>query len=133
MMCWANESLIHDGRSQSDIRQGVTLEVLGEGWSMGPLNEELKAYYQSRQGDIRYDIEWTTLGEYLEYLERRGVSCNVSSFLGAGGVRGNVIGFDDRGKIKLSMKRVNQETGEVQAPKEKPRRDSDDGEGRMAG
>src|SRR5688500_17314923 len=52
MMCWANESLIHDGRSQSDIRQGVTLEVMGEGWSMGPLNDELKAYYQSRQGDI---------------------------------------------------------------------------------
>jgi N-acyl-D-amino-acid deacylase len=96
MMCWANESLIHDGRSQSDIRQGVTLEVMGEGWSMGPLNDELKAYYQSRQGDIRYDIEWTTLGEYLEYLERRGVSCNVSSFVGAGGVRGNVIGFEDR-------------------------------------
>lgn len=96
MMCWANESLIHDGRSQSDIRQGVTLEVMGEGWSMGPLNDELKAYYQSRQGDIHYDIEWTTLGQYLEFLERRGVSCNVSSFVGAGGVRGNVIGFDDR-------------------------------------
>ncbi len=96
MMCWANESLIADGRSQSDIRQGVTLEIHGEGWSMGPLNDELKAYFKSRQGDIQYDIEWTTLREYLEYLVRRGVSCNVASFVGAGGVRGNVLGFEDR-------------------------------------
>jgi N-acyl-D-amino-acid deacylase len=96
MMSWANESLIADGRSQSDIRQGVTLEVHGEGWSMGPLNDELKAYYKARQGDIHYDIEWTTLREYLEYLVRRGVSCNVASFVGAGGVRGNVLGFEDR-------------------------------------
>ena len=96
MMCWANASLIHDGRSQSDIRQGVTLEILGEGWSMGPLNDELKAYMRERQGDIRYDIEWTTLREYLEFLVRRGVSCNVASFVGAGGVRANVLGFADR-------------------------------------
>jgi len=96
MMCWANESLIHDGRSQSDIRQGVTLEILGEGWSMGPLNDELKAYMKERQGDIRYDVEWTTLCEYLEYLVRRGVSTNVASFVGAGGVRANVLGFADR-------------------------------------
>ncbi len=96
MMCWANESLIHDGRSQSDIRQGVTLEVLGEGWSMGPLNDELKALKKARQGDIQYEIEWTTLGEYLDYLVARGVSCNVASFVGAGGVRGNVIRYEDR-------------------------------------
>jgi len=96
MMCWANESLIHDGRSQSDIRQGVTLEILGEGFSMGPVNDELKAYMKERQGDIRYDIEWTTLREYLEYLTRRGVSPNVASFVGAGGVRANVLGFADR-------------------------------------
>lgn len=96
MMCWANESLIHDGRSQSDIRQGVTLEILGEGWSMGPLNDELKADTKEQQGDIRYDIEWTTLREYLEFLVRRGVSCNVASFVGAGGVRANVLGFADR-------------------------------------
>ncbi|MCI0393976.1 MAG: D-aminoacylase [Chloroflexi bacterium] len=96
MMCWANETLIHDGRSQSDIRQGVTLEVLGEGFSMGPLNDELKAYVKARQGDIQYEIEWTTLDEYLEYLARRGVSCNVASFVGAGGVRANVVGFDNR-------------------------------------
>lgn len=96
MMCWANESLIHDGHSQSDIRQGVTLEILGEGFSMGPANDELKAYMKERQGDIRYDIEWTTLREYLEYLTRRGVSPNVASFVGAGGVRANVLGFADR-------------------------------------
>jgi len=96
MMCWANASLLHDGRSQSDIRQGVTLEILGEGWSMGPLNDELKAYTRDQQGDIRYDIEWTTLRQYLEHLVRRGVSCNVASFVGAGGVRANVLGFADR-------------------------------------
>lgn len=96
MMCWGNESLIEDGRSQSDIRQGITLEVLGEGWSMGPLNDELKAYLTSRQGDIRYDIAWTTLDEYLTYLTQRGVSPNVASFVGAGGVRANVLGFADR-------------------------------------
>lgn len=96
LMSWANESLIHDGRSQSDIRQGVTLEILGEGWSMGPLNDDLKAYIRDRQGDIRYDIEWTTLREYLDFLVRRGVSCNVASFVGAGGVRANVVGFENR-------------------------------------
>lgn len=96
MMCWANESLIHDGRSQSDIRQGVTLEILGEGFSMGPVNDDLKAYMKERQGDIQYDIEWTTLREYLEFLVKRGVSPNVASFVGAGGVRANVLGFADR-------------------------------------
>ncbi len=96
MMCWANESLIADGRSQSDIRQGVTLEVLGEGSSMGPVNDRLKAYMKARQGDIQYDIEWDTLDEYLQFLERRGVSPNVASFVGAGGIRAYVLGFDDR-------------------------------------
>jgi N-acyl-D-amino-acid deacylase len=96
MMCWANESLIHDGRSQSDIRQGVTLEVLGEGWSMGPLSDSMKQMMMERQSDIQYDIEWTTLAEYLDYLVKRGVSCNVASFVGAGGVRGHVIGYEDR-------------------------------------
>ena len=67
MMSWANESLIEDGRSQSDIRQGVTLEIMGEGDSMGPLNDEMKAEMLRQQGDIRYDIEWTSLQEYLEY------------------------------------------------------------------
>ncbi|MCW5980079.1 MAG: D-aminoacylase [Bryobacteraceae bacterium] len=96
MMCWANESLIEDGRSQSDIRQGVTLEVMGEGHSMGPLNERMKKEMQEEQGDIRYTVEWTTLGEYLQFLERRGVSPNVASFIGAATPRIYVIGYDDR-------------------------------------
>lgn len=96
MMCWANESLIEDGRSQSDIRQGVTLEIMGEGESMGPLSEAMKAEMVRLQGDIRYDIEWTTLAEYLEYLERRGISPNVASFIGAATPRAHVIGYEDR-------------------------------------
>ena len=96
MMCWANESLIEDGRSQSDIRQGVTLEILGEGESMGPLNQAMKEEMVRRQGDIRYDVEWTTLDEYLAYLEQRGVSPNVASFIGAETPRKYVIGYEDR-------------------------------------
>ena len=96
MLSWANESLIEDGRSQSDIRQGVTLEVLGEGRSMGPLNDAMKREMLERQGDIRYEIEWTTLGEYLEYLVQRGVSPNVASFVGNATVRTHVIGYEDR-------------------------------------
>jgi N-acyl-D-amino-acid deacylase len=96
MMCWANESLIEDGRSQSDIRQGVTLEVMGEGGSMGPLNAAMKEELVRQQGDIRYDIEWTTLGEYLEYLESRGVSPNVASFIGSATPRTYVMGYEDR-------------------------------------
>ena len=96
MMSWANESLIEDGRSQSNIRQGVTLEIMGEGVSMGPLNDAMKAEMIRRQGDISYDIEWTTLAEYLEYLEGRGVSPNVASFIGTAMPRTYVIGHEDR-------------------------------------
>ena len=96
MLSWANESLIADGRSQSDIRQGVTLEVLGEGESMGPLNEMMKQDLAARQGDIKYDIEWTTLGEYLGYLEKRGISTNVASFIGASTPRIYVLGYENR-------------------------------------
>jgi N-acyl-D-amino-acid deacylase len=96
MMSWANESLIEDGRSQSDIRQGVTLEIMGEGSSMGPLNDTMRAARIQDQGDIRYDVEWTTLDEYLEFLERRGVSPNVASFIGAATPRKYVIGYEDR-------------------------------------
>jgi len=96
MMCWANESLIEDGRSQSDIRQGVTLEILGEGDSMGPLNQAMKDEMVRRQGDIVYDVEWTTLDEYLQYLEDRGVSPNVASFIGSATPRDFVIGQEDR-------------------------------------
>ncbi len=96
MLSWANESLIHDGRSQSDIRQGVTLEILGEGTSMGPLSTTMKQDMRDAQGDIEFDIEWTTLGEYLEYLQRRGVSTNVASFVGAATVRIHALGYEDR-------------------------------------
>ncbi|UCC48599.1 MAG: D-aminoacylase [Gemmatimonadota bacterium] len=96
MLSWATESLIEDGRSQSDIRQGVTLEVFGEGSSMGPLNESMKQEVVEQQGDIKYEIEWTTLGEYLDYLVERGVSSNVASFVGATTVRIHVLGYEDR-------------------------------------
>jgi len=96
MLSWATESLIEDGKSQSDIRQGVTLEVFGEGWSMGPISEELKREQQADQGDIKFDIDWNTLDEYLESLVKRGISPNVASFIGATTVRINHIGFEDR-------------------------------------
>ena len=82
MLSWATVSLIEDGRSMSDIKQGVTLEVMGEGWSMGPLNDKMKKESVIAQGDIKFDVEWTTLSEYLEYLEQKGISPNVASFVG---------------------------------------------------
>jgi N-acyl-D-amino-acid deacylase len=96
MLSWATDSLIVDGRSQSGIRQGVTLEVFGEGESMGPLNDSMKKEARQQQGDIKYPIEWTTLAEYLEFLVRRGISCNVASFVGATTVRVHEIGWADR-------------------------------------
>ncbi|HBH84354.1 MAG TPA: aminoacylase [Bacteroidales bacterium] len=96
MLSWANESLIHDGRSQGDIRQGVTLEVLGEGDSMGPLNDKMKEDMIAGQGDIKYDISWTTLGEYLDFLIKKGVSTNVASFIGTATVRIYTVGYEDR-------------------------------------
>ena len=96
MLSWAVDDLIADPRSQSDIRQGVTLEVFGEGSSWGPLNEAMKKNLRERQGDLQYEIEWTTLGEYLEYLERRGVSTNVASFIGATTVRVHEVGYENR-------------------------------------
>ena len=96
MLSWANVALLEDGRSQSDIRQGVTLEIMGEGRSMGPLNDAMKESMAKNQGDIKYDVAWTTLGEYLQYLEDKGVSTNVASFVGNGTLRSHVIGFDNR-------------------------------------
>lgn len=95
MLSWANESLLVDGLGQSDLRQGVTLEVMGEGWSMGPLNQEMKKLTLERQGDFKYPIEWTTLGEYLSLLERRGTTMNVASFVGATTVRQHELGERD--------------------------------------
>ena len=97
MLSWATESLIEDGKSQSDIRQGVTLEVFGEGWSMGPLNESSKKAMQGiSDGSIKYDITWNTLDEYLQFLEKKGVSPNIASFVGATTLRINTVGFEDR-------------------------------------
>lgn len=95
MLSWSTESLLVDGRSQGEIRQGVTLEVMGEGRSMGPLNNAMKAQLRSESGELHYDISWTTLAEYLSHLEKRGVSPNVASYLGAATVRTYVLGLED--------------------------------------
>src|SRR5881392_1136891 len=96
MLSWSNESLIQDGRSQSEIRQGVTTEIMGEGESMGPVNDRVREHMLREQSDIKYEIKWNTLAEYLHYLENRGISCNVASFIGATTIRENVIGFEDK-------------------------------------
>jgi N-acyl-D-amino-acid deacylase len=96
MLSWSTDSLIADGRSQGEIRQGVTLEVMGEGNSMGPLTDVMKRLAVEQQGDIRYDITWTTLAEYLAFLEKKGVSTNVASYIGAATIREHVVGLDDR-------------------------------------
>jgi N-acyl-D-amino-acid deacylase len=106
MLSWATESLIHDGRSQSDIRQGVTLEIFGEGESLGPLNAQMKKEMQEAQADIKYPIRWTTLGQYLEFLVRRGVSCNVASFVGATTVRIHEIGYANRPPTVAELDRM---------------------------
>jgi len=96
MLSWSTESLIQDGRSQSELRQGVTTEIMGEGESMGPVNDRIRAEMLKNQADIKYEIKWNTLAEYLQFLEKSGISCNVASFLGATTVREYVIGFEDR-------------------------------------
>ncbi len=96
IMSWAPITLIEDGRSQSDIRQGVTMEIFGEGNSEGPLTPQMKRNKIVQQGDLHYDIPWNTLGEYFEYLEGRGVSPNFSSFVGAAGLRIYALGYADR-------------------------------------
>ena len=106
MMSWANESLIEDGHSQSDIRQGVTLEIMGEGESMGPLNDRMKSEMRESQSDITYNVEWTTLAEYLEYLERRGISPNVASFIGSANPRNYIIGHEDREPTAEELKQM---------------------------
>ena len=95
MLSWATESLLIDGRAQSDIRQGVTLEIMGEGNSMGPLNPEMKRLAAQRQDDIKYPISWTTLGEYLTVLEKKGIAPNVASFVGHTTVRVHEVGESD--------------------------------------
>jgi N-acyl-D-amino-acid deacylase len=105
-LSWATESLIYDGRAMSDIKQGVTLEIFGEGTSMGPVNETIRAEMIKTQGDIRYDIAWTTLGEYLDYLVERGVSPNVASFVGAATVRAHELGYANRAPTPAELARM---------------------------
>ena len=106
MLSWATTSLIADGRSLSDIKQGVTLEVFGEGGSMGPLNKQMKEDEKTSMGEFKYDIDWTTLGEYLESLERRGISTNVASFIGATTLRIHEIGYEDRPPTDREMENM---------------------------
>ena len=94
MLAHPEESLLADGRALSDLRQGVTLEVMGE-ISMGPLNDNLKSFLRKAQTDIHYDIDWTTLGEYLTKLERKGIAPNIASFVSAGTIRQYVLGEAD--------------------------------------
>ena len=103
MLSWATESLIEDGKSQGDIRQGVTLEVFGEGWSMGPLNDKMKDQSLKDQSDIKFDIEWTTLAEYLQFLVDKGISPNVASFVGATTLRIHTVGFEDRDATEVEL------------------------------
>src|SRR5919112_1126297 len=95
LLSWSTESLLVDGRSQGELRQGVTTQIFGEGSSMGPLTPAMKARAIEQMGDLKYDITWTSLSEYLRTLERRGVSQNVASFIGATTIREHVIGLDD--------------------------------------
>jgi N-acyl-D-aspartate/D-glutamate deacylase len=118
MMSWSNESLIEDGASQSEIRQGVTLEVMGEGWSMGPLTDEMKAEVERRGAGnplVEYSVEWTTLGEYLGWLERRGVSPNVASFVGASTVRIHAMGYEARPATEEELGRMRELVREAMA------------------
>ncbi|HXU30472.1 MAG TPA: D-aminoacylase [Thermoanaerobaculia bacterium] len=106
MLSWATDSLLVDGRAQSDVRQGVTLEVFGEGWSMGPITPAMRKEMLDDQGDLKYDIPWTTLGEYLEHLEKKGIAENVASFVGATTVRIHEIGYADRPPTAEELERM---------------------------
>ena len=108
MLSWSTESLIEDGRSQSEIREGVTTEIMGEGSSMGPVNDRIKERMRREQGDIKYEIKWNTLAEYLRYLEQRGVSCNVASFIGATTIREHVIGLEDKQPTPEQLEQMRQ-------------------------
>ena len=106
MLSWATETLLEDPKAQSDVRQGVTLEVFGEGWSMGPLTDTMKQEMVEQQGDIRFDVAWTTLGEYLEHLERRGTAVNVASYVGATTLRIHELGYADRAPTPVELERM---------------------------
>jgi N-acyl-D-amino-acid deacylase len=113
MLSWADESLLVDGRSLSDLHQGVTLEVFGEGWSMGPLTPAMRQRMVERQTELRFEVPWTTLGEYLRHLERRGVSTNVASFVGATTVRIHELGYADVDPTPEQLARMQALVGEA--------------------
>jgi N-acyl-D-amino-acid deacylase len=106
MLSWSCDSLMADGRGQSEVRQGVTTQIMGEGWSWGPVNDAIKQRMKREQIDIKYEIEWNTLGEYLYFLQRRGVSQNVASYLGATTVREYVVGLENRKPTADEMERM---------------------------
>jgi N-acyl-D-amino-acid deacylase len=106
MLSWSTESMIVDRRSLGELKQGVTTQIFGEGWSMGPLNDRLKKQMIDEQGDLKFDIEWTTLAEYLQYLERRGASQNVASYIGATTIRKYVIGDEDKPPTPEQMQQM---------------------------
>jgi N-acyl-D-amino-acid deacylase len=106
MLSWSNESLIADGRGQSELREGVTTQIMGEGWSMGPVNDAIKKRMKREQTDIRYEIEWTTLSDYLHWLERVGISQNVASFIGAATIREYVLGLENRKPSAADLERM---------------------------
>jgi N-acyl-D-amino-acid deacylase len=106
MLSWSVDSLIVDGRSMGELKQGVTTQIFGEGESMGPLTEEMRQRRLKMQGDVKYDIPWTTLAEYLTYLEKRGVSQNVASFIGATTIREYVVGLEDKKATPEQMNKM---------------------------
>src|SRR5262245_9175584 len=106
MLSWSNESLIADGRSLSEVYQGVTTQITGEGDSMGPLTDEMKRRWKTEQTNIQYDFEWSTLGEYLRWMEGHGISQNVASFVGATTIREHVIGLADRKPTAAELDRM---------------------------
>jgi N-acyl-D-amino-acid deacylase len=106
MLSWANESLIADGRGMSDTKQGVTLEVMGEGWSMGPWTPEMARLEEARQGDVKFKVEWSTLGQYQDWITKRGITPNIASFVGATTVRIHELGEGDVDPTPDQLKRM---------------------------
>lgn len=106
MLSWSTETMIVDGKSQGEVRQGVTLQIFGEGDSMGPLNDEMKKRRLDAQGDLKYPIEWTTLAEYLTWLEKRGVAQNIASFIGATTIREHAVGLEDKKATPAQMEQM---------------------------
>jgi N-acyl-D-amino-acid deacylase len=113
MLSWATESLLVDGRAQSDLRQGVTLEVMGEGESMGPLNDAMKKEMVEQQGDVKYPITWTTLGGYLDHVVSRGIAPNVASFVGATTLRVHEGGYANRPPTAEELARMRKLTDQA--------------------